>query len=97
MQTNQEVQKAFHSIGISPKLEPFNHRVLSILAASLLGVISLWIFLIHETNNAREFMRSIFVVTVCTGIFVSFASITLITKKLFSFMKTLNEYLNESK
>lgn len=92
----EEVQKSFQSIGLDPKLEPFNRRILSILVITSLGIISVWIFLIHEADSAEEYMESTYVITVSTGVVLSFASTTLITKKLHSFYKAHEEYLNES-
>lgn len=60
MQIYQEVQKSFHSIGISPKLEAFNRRALNIWAIAFLFIILEWLFLTYEVDNAEECMESIF-------------------------------------
>lgn len=93
----QEVQKGLQSIGYGPKLESVNHRFLSILAATSLGIISQWIFLIHEAASAEEYMESIYVITACTSIVLSFANTILIKKKLHSFIKANEEYFMGSK
>lgn len=97
MRSVQEVQKAFKTIGFDPKLKPMNHRVLGVLAIVFPGLTSIWIYLIFEANGAEEYMESIFMVTVCTGIFISFASTILNKTSLFSFIGRVDKVLNESK
>lgn len=97
MRSVQEVQKAFITIGFDPKLKPMNHRVLGVLAIVFPGLTSIWIYLIFEANGAEEYMESIFMVTVCTGIFISFASTILNKTSLFSFIGRVDKVLNESK
>lgn len=93
----EEVRKSLHSIGVSPKLEPFNRRILSILASTSLGVISLWIFLFHGADSAEEYMKSVCLITICTGTLLSFASTILIKKELFAFIKSHDECFDERK
>lgn len=95
MQIFQEVQKSFISLGFNPKEEPFNHKIVGILAATLLAVISLWIFLIHEANSAESYMESIYDITAATGLLLSLASTVFIKQKLFSFIGSFDEFLNE--
>lgn len=95
MQVLQEAQKSLESMGFS-QLEPFNHRNLNILSLTIPGFISLLMHLIHEANSTREYMESIFLFTVCAGIYISFASTILITKQLFWYIEDLNEFINES-
>lgn len=96
MQILQEVQKSFNSIGLGPELEPFNRKILSTLVGIFPGVVSLWIFLIHEANSAVKYLESIYVVTTCSGFFICFASTIIITKKLFAFIKIVEDFVNES-
>lgn len=93
----QVVQKSLHSIGFGPTLEPFNRRILSILAVTCLGVISLWIYLFHEADGAEAYMESICLITICTATLLSDASTILITKKLFAFINAHDECFNERK
>lgn len=90
MQLFQQVQKSFHLMGFSPKLEPFNRTILNILVPSFLAVIFMWIFLFNN-SDALENIESIHNVTVSTSVFVSFAGTIFISKKLFSFIESLNE------
>lgn len=93
----QEVQKSLKAIGFSPKLEPFNHRISSIFVISFSGVISQWIFLIYEADSGQEYMESIYVATACTGVLLSFSNTILSTKKIFLFINSIDEFINESK
>lgn len=93
----QEVQKSFDSIGFNPKLEPLNHKILGILCIVVPAVLSLWIFLVHEANSAHEYMDSIYVISTSCGIFLSFTSTILITKKLYFLFKVFDEFINEGK
>lgn len=91
----KEVQRNFYSIGIGRKLKPFNHRILSILAMTSLGVMSLWLFLFYEADSAEKYVESACVITICTSTLLSMASTSLTTKKLFLFIKAHKEYLNK--
>lgn len=97
MQILQETQKHFIWLGLDPQIEPIHDRLLSILTITCPAVISQWIYLIDEAHSPREYMESIYVVTTCTGILVSYASTIVIRKKLFSFVKSYDEFTNESK
>lgn len=97
MRTLQEVQTSFDWMGFNPKLKPFNHKIRAILAITIPAVISQWKFLVHDANNAREYMESIYIVSVCSGVFLCFASTIFITKKLFAFINSVDELMNESK
>lgn len=97
MQTLLEVQKAFKSMGLRRNQEPFNQRVLSILVIVFPGLISMWIYLICEADSDNEYMESVYIVTLASGVFLSFATTILITKKLFSFIKSSDEFSNERK
>lgn len=92
-----EVQKSFHSIGFGPNLKPFNHQILSIIAVLFLADMSLCMFLFYEADSAEQYLESVCVITTCTGVVLSIASTILISKELFSFIKTHDEYLNERK
>lgn len=92
-----EVQKGFSSMGLNPKLGPFNHRILWISAVTAIGVLSLFIYLMCEADSAEEYTESVCVITICAGILLTIACTILITKRLFSFIKAHDEYLNESK
>lgn len=96
MQILQEVQRSLSSIGFNQKLEPFNRRIVSILVTVLPGFISVWVFLIHEADSAQEYMESIYIAVVSTGILLSFTSTISITKKLFSFIENIGECFKES-
>lgn len=97
MQTLQEVQKAFDLIGLGPKLEPFNRRILSILAFVILCNISQWIYLVHVTDSTETFMECMYLTFACSGIFLCFANTILTTEKLFSFFRSIDELSSESK
>lgn len=97
MKTLQVVRNLFDSMGLSSKLEPFNKLTLTILVVAALGISSQWIFLFHEADNSQEYMESIYVATCCTGVFLSFTSTIFITKKLFSFIDSVDKLFNESK
>lgn len=95
MQILQVVQISFYSIGFSPKLKPLNHRNLSILGISFPGVILELISLICEANGAQEYMESVYIITVCSGVLLAYASTIVVMKKLFSFIEAINEFFNE--
>lgn len=97
MQTLQAVQKSFDSLGFSPKLKQFNYKISGISVISFLGIILLWIYLLHEADSSQEYMESIYIVTACSGIFLSFASTVFFKEELFSFINSFNELTNESK
>lgn len=97
MRVLQEVLKSYDSIGIDPKLEPFNRKVLRYLAVYFLGMTLLLIYLFHEADTSREYMESIYVVTSCSGILLSAASTIFIREKLFLYIDTLNKRFDESK
>lgn len=97
MQVFQAVQKTFDWMGISPKLKPFNRITSSILAIVIPPYIFLWIFLLHDADNSQEYMESSYAVMTCTGMFLSSASTILIKRKLFSFIDSFDELVNESK
>lgn len=97
MQTLQEVQKSFHSIGFSPELKPFNQRILAILAIIFASVILEFTYLIHEADSAQKFMESIYVTTVTIGSFFCFANASFIMEEIFSFIDSSNETFRESK
>lgn len=96
MQILQEVQKNFSSLGFNPELKPFNRKISGILTMTILGVISLWIFFIREADRASEYMESIYMITTCTGVLISFTSTVFIEQKLFSFIKSVEKFGNES-
>lgn len=96
MQTLQEVQNSFISLGLDPKLEPFNHRTQSILVVTFSGVISLWISFIREAKDAREHMESIYIITLRISLFLSYVHTIFNTHKLFAFFESLDGFLNES-
>lgn len=97
MQTLLKVQKSFTWIGFDPKLEPFNRRVVQILVITFSAIISLWIYFIRVPDTAQEYMESIFIVSTCTSVFLSFMSAILNMEKLFSFIKGVDEFLTERK
>lgn len=97
MQTLQEVQKSFISIGYSPKLKPFNQRVLAILAIIFVGVVLEFIYLIHDADGAQELMESIYIITATAGSFLCFASSSFIMEEIFAFIDSSNETFRESK
>lgn len=97
MKILQEVQNNLISMGMNPELERFNRRILNILAINFPGVVSLWIFLFHEANSAEEYLESIYIVTASSGIFLSFASTIFVMEELFSFIKNVDDAVNESK
>lgn len=97
MKIYQEVQKSFVWIGFDQKLEPFNRKISSILAITFTAVLLQWIFLIHVAETAQQYMESMYIVSTCSGIFLAFASSTFTTKRLFSFIKRVNESVDESK
>lgn len=92
MQMYQAVQKSFHSIGLSPKLEAFNH-----VAITFLIIISEWIFLVYEADSAEEYMASIYAINTCAGVLLSFTSTIFTKRRLFSFMTMHNAYFDTSK
>lgn len=96
MKIFQEVQKSFNWMGFNPKLAPFNPRILSNFVMRFTSLIFLWIFLIYEAETAQEYMESMYVISTGSGIFLSFLSQIFITKRLFSFIKRVNEAVNES-
>lgn len=96
MQTLQVVQNSFKLMGINPKLQPFNHITLRILILGFLGICLQWTFLIYGADSSQGRIKTIYVVTGCTGAFVSYASTILITTELFSFIDKFNELTNES-
>lgn len=93
MKTLQVVQKSFRSLGLSSQIDLFN----LILITSFPFEISLWIYLFYEANTSQEFMESIYMTTICTAVFASYASTLLITDKLFSFFDSFDDHINESK
>lgn len=97
MQMYQAVQKSFHSIGLSPKLEAFNQRALCFVAITFLIIISEWIFLVYEADSAEEYMASIYAINTCAGVLLSFTSTIFTKKRLFSFMTMHNAYFDTSK
>lgn len=97
MKTLQVVRKLSNSMGFSSKLEPFNQLTLTILVVAASGISSQWIFLFHEADNSQQYMESIYVATCCTGVFLSFTSTIFTTKKLFSFINSVDDLFNESK
>lgn len=56
----------------------------------------MWIFLIYEADTDQEYMESMYTVSVGSGIFLSFASSTFLTKKLYSFIDGIQENFSES-
>lgn len=97
MQTLQEVQKSFLSIGFGPQLKPFNQRILTILGIILAGVVLEFIYLIHEADSAQKFMESIYITTATTGSFFCFANTSFIMEEIFAFINSSNETFRESK
>lgn len=97
MNIYQEVQTNFESVGFSPKLSPFNHKTLGFLVTTSFMIILGLIFLIHEADSAQLYMESIYSLTACIGVFLSFANLIFITKKLFSFIESMDKIINESK
>lgn len=63
---------------------------------SLLGVISICIFLIHEADSPQEYMKSIYMITAAIGLLLSFASTVLIKQKLFLFINRLDAIIDAS-
>lgn len=96
MQVFQETQKSFKWMGFDSKLKPFNRRISSILVFTFTCVLLLWIFLIYEADTDQEYMESIYCVSVGSGVFLSLASSTFITKKLYSFIDGIQGNFNES-
>lgn len=84
-------------MGFSPNLEPLNRRVLIIFVRSFLAVIFELIFLINEADGAQEYVVSIYVLSSCCFILLSFTNTILNTKQLFSFINIVSEFLNGSK
>lgn len=97
MKILQGVQKSFKSLGLSPKPDRFNRKIFIFSIIYFPVVVSLWIFLVHEANSAEEYLESIYVVTTCSGILISFASTILAKMRLFSFIKKADVNVNESK
>lgn len=97
MQIFQELQKKMYSIGFSPQLKPHNNKIVSVLVIIFVTVILLLIFPIYEANNAREYMESIYICNVCIGMLVSLTNTVLKSKKLFEFIKSMDEFVNDSK
>lgn len=77
-------------------MESFNCIISGILAVSLLGVISICIFLIHKADSPQEYMKSIYMITAAIGILLSFASTVLIKQKLFLFINRLDAIIDAS-
>lgn len=97
MQTLQVVQRNFNSFGLSPNREPINRTILIVLILGFLGISMQWIFFFHGANSPQELMETIYVVTACTGIFLSFTSTIFTTTGLFSFINSFDELTNERK
>lgn len=97
MQILQEVQKNLCVMGFSPELKPFNDRVLSILIISFPAVLSQFHFIIHEANNAQKYMESFYIISVCMSDFLCFTNTILNSTKIFSYIKSSVEFVNESK
>lgn len=83
-------------MGFDPQFKPFNRRTSSILALTFTAVLLMWIYLIYEADTDQEYMESMYFVSVCSGIFLSFASSAFFTKKLYSFIDGIQENFNMS-
>lgn len=95
METLHEVRKNFESMGLSPKLQPFNRGVLRIFILCFLPNILEWIFLTHVADSSEEYMESMYVVTVTNGIVFSFTNTILTTEKIFPFLENIDEFVNK--
>lgn len=93
----QTVQKTFDSVGLNPKLDPLNRKLLSILITNFMAIILQLIYLLHVADSSQQYLECIYVVTVGSGILLSIASTILIRDKLFLYIDTLDEVFNESK
>lgn len=96
MKILQVVQKNFTLLGIDPKLERFNQRLLINLAMSALAIALLWIYLLREADSSQEYMESTYFLVACSGIFLSAMSTTFMTKKIFAFFNFFDELPSES-
>lgn len=97
MKTVQEVQKNLSLIGLGPNQKSFNLVISRILVLSLLGVISLYMFLFLEADSAQDYMKSVFITTTSVGILLSIASTVFTKQKIFSFMEGSDEIVNGCK
>lgn len=96
MQTLQEVQRNIKMLGFSPNRRPFNKRILSILVSLCSVSVLIWLYPILEADSAQKYMESIYVVIVLTGVLLSFVSIILAKTTMFSLIRSLDEFWNQS-
>lgn len=97
MQTLHVAQKSLNSIGFSPEQSRFSGKILSNFFIIFPTIILQWIFLFHEADGAQEYIECLYIVTSCTGVFLSFASTIFISTKFFSFFKSVDDFFNQSK
>lgn len=97
MEVLQAVQANFISMGFNPRVEQFNYILLKNIVMSVLGTLLLWIYLLHEADNAQEYMESTYFVASCSGIGLSAMSMISLTKELFSFFERFDNLANQSK
>lgn len=97
MQLLQEVRNSFDSMGFSPKSDQLSHKFLNNFIINFSGYILLWIYLLRDANSSLQYMESIYMITVCSCIFLSAVSTVFLQDELFLFIDTLNSLFNESK
>lgn len=97
MQSLQQVRKNFQSLGFSPKLKPFNRKILTIHLVSSLAVVLLWVFLFSNPIGAGRLIESVHIASIGCCLYLGFFADILVRERLFLFFNKFDEVLNESK
>lgn len=97
MKVLQKTRKSYESLGLSPNPELFNRETHRTLVIFLSATIAQWIFLLHEADNSRTFMESIYVIICYHNTYISFACIVLNKGKLFALIDNIDKIVDESK
>lgn len=95
MKVLQEVQKSFESLGLSPKSQRFNYKMLRTFVVALAGTISQWMFFFFEVDSSQEYLESVYIMICCGVAIISYTNIVFIKDELFALLDKIDQIINE--
>ena len=76
---------------------PFNRKHLECLLESFTSLTSTYLFLLCGKYSVREFMDSIYIITVGTGMFIGFVNTVYRILQIFDFIDAVEKTINDRK